>query len=165
VTDPPHTDHSPSTPERDGEGADPHFPTLAQVSDGLQQLVADGDGVVEIHVIRDEDKVGLLAGTLAGDHPATVLASALTQFHRQVRRSPGYQPALCACCPRSIRRSRFTPAFLVPRGVAPDGAVALGICERCARTRDQVFARANEVMKRFWPNSRTLDISCEGGRA
>jgi hypothetical protein len=142
-----------------------HSTMGTELGECLRQLRTESGSVLETHVIRPDDAPALFATAAMGSLLASALAHALVNLIKGTSQSPTRAPALCATCPRSIRHKPFSAVTVVPHADGPSQGLALGICPRCATTRDEVFQKGNQALKTLWPGTREISLHHEGGRA
>lgn len=136
--------------------------------DGIRRVSEQSAGVLQVRVIDALAASELLAQALLGDYEAVVMLRAMAEAEMQVRRAPRNRPALCVACPRAVRRINRATIFGVaaPAIPSPTSAIAFVFCDRCATDRGTLVAKANEGLRRLWPELRPVTITDPiGGRA
>lgn len=132
-------------------------------AEGVQRIHAASGGVVAINVIWHGDLPGLVARAMAGDRNAIRLAAVTASTVGQIDRAPRRRPALCATCPRPVRRFKFTVAVVLPERDDASEGMGLAICQHCATTPAAVMVKAVSALSRIWPESRTIDVTHGAG--
>lgn len=125
-------------------------------ADGVARVSAEAAGLVEVQVVMRKDMPELLGCALAGDPEALRLGHLVCDTLDRIERAPKRRPMLCGCCPRTLRRGRYSLAFAVPRRDAPQEALSLAICEGCATDHAGVMDKVHAALRRIWPDLRPL---------
>jgi hypothetical protein len=135
---------------------------------GIHAVSSEAAGLLDVNIVDASAGVDLLVDAMRGDHEAAALLQAIRQPADRVRKAPRLQPALCICCPRSVKRIRPGTVFgiAVPATPNPTGAIGFVFCDRCAADRSTLAARAADGLRRIWPDLRPITITDPiGGRA
>ncbi len=135
---------------------------------GMQAVNDEAVGLLDVSIIDASAGVDLLVDAMRGDPEAAALLQAIRQAADRVRKAPRRHPALCICCPRSVKRIRPGTVFgiAVPATPNPTGAIGFVFCDRCAADRNTLAAKAADGLRRIWPTLRQVEITHpEGGRA
>jgi hypothetical protein len=136
--------------------------------DAIQRVNDSAAGVLDVSIINATTGAMLMADALRGDQEAATLILAVSQAATRIKQAPRKKPALCICCPRSVRRICSDTVFGVasPSVPNPDGVIGFVFCDRCAGTPDALAAKAAEGLRRIWPDLRLITITDPiGGRA
>ncbi len=79
--------------------------------DGVQAVNDEAAGLLDVNIVDASAGVDLLVDAMRGDPEAAALLQAIRQAADRVRKAPRRQPALCICCPRSVKRIRPSTVF------------------------------------------------------
>ncbi len=142
-------------------------PTHKELEDGLHTLRTQGDGMLELEVIRPSESTTLLLCAHAGNDRARRTLTPVMGLLKSIGEAPRKAPRLCGSCPRAVRRnSRFSIVVAWPSCNDPTQALSLAICERCANDHAGIEAKATAALRRLWPNLTTVRLThASGGRA
>lgn len=129
--------------------------------DAVQRVNDSAAGVIDVSIINATTGAMLMADALLGDQVAATLLLAVTQAAARIKRAPRQKPALCVCCPRSVRRVCSDTVFGVasPSVPNPAGVIGFVFCDRCAGTPGSLAAKATEGLRRIWPDLRPITIT------
>jgi hypothetical protein len=134
----------------------------------IEALHAEASGVLTLGIFYPEDSAELLAAAAMGDELAAGLLGALLESRRRVRDAPRDKPGLCCGCPRPIRKVSPETIFglVFPAIARPTAAVGFVFCSRCAADRKGLLAKAENRLRKLWPELRPIVVSHPaGGRA
>jgi hypothetical protein len=129
--------------------------------DGVQAVNDEAAGLLDVNIVDANMGVDLLVDAIRGDHEAAALLQAIREAADRVRKAPRRTPALCICCPRSVKRIRAGTVFgiAVPATPNPTRAIGFVFCDRCAADRSTLAARAADGLRRIWPDLRPITIT------
>jgi hypothetical protein len=136
--------------------------------DGIQAVNDESAGLLDVDIVDALAGADLLVRATRGDKEAAALFLAVTQAATRIKQAPRRKPALCICCPRSIKRLTAATVFGVaaPAIANPTGAIGFAFCDRCSADRTTLAAKAAEGLRRIWPDLRPVTVSHPtGGRA
>jgi hypothetical protein len=131
-------------------------PRKSKASVSLSDLHRDnGGGLMRINIHRPEqfDPIAFALARLAGDVNAQALALAVEHL-AEAARADNLPP--CFTCGGRVTFG----AVLVLRAERDDPSMMMNgaLCPDCSRLDDEeIFARAEEVLRHFWPDARTID--------
>lgn len=126
-------------------------------ADGVAQLNRESGGLLRVEIIRPQDVFALACAVFSGDGRALARLTAVLESSERIRRMARESPALCLCCPRSIRDPQATLAILAPENDAATVRICSAICAKCSDgTTDEVLARAAAAYQKTWPGLRTV---------
>lgn len=125
----------------------PVVPDLAR----LQALYAAAEGIIDLHVVRKKDRVGLICVALDDDAAAVRLIEAVRAEDERVSHSPKDAPALCVACDRLARSYSCSVVVATPKGATDP--ITMSVCRSCAKTRFEAFAAAERVMRHLFPDA------------
>ena len=134
----------------------------------VQSIHEEAAGLLDVNLIDASVGADLLISAALGNSESAALLDAIRQAAECVRSAPRRKPALCVCCPRSIRRITPTTVFGVARPAVPTptGALAFAFCDRCSADRTALAVKATEGLRRIWPDLRQINITdAAGGHA
>lgn len=135
---------------------------------GIQSVNDESAGLLDISIIDGASGTALLVAALHGKYEAAVLLKAVTQAAGRVKQAARRKPALCICCPRTIKRITATTVFGIatPSIASPTGAIGFVFCDRCAEDPTTLPAKAANGLRGIWPDLRPVVIThATGGRA
>ena len=131
---------------------------------GMMRAQQESGGMMCVYLATPQDGAALIGAALTGDAMAARVLQMIAETAGQIRSSARKKPALCLCCPRSIRSlAGVVFCIAVPEIEHPTRAIGTAICPRCA---PKGKAGALEGLRRLWPELRPITITNpEGGRA
>ena len=134
---------------------------------GLGAIQAEAGGLLELVVVTPDDGLGYISAALAGDLEAARILRAISAAGVKIDSAPRRKPALCACCPRPIRKaSSFAFVLALPKNGNPANALSMAVCSRCAVEPAEIQAKAVMALRKLWPDIRPVTITHQaGGRA
>ncbi len=139
---------------------------MSAFSESLERIQAEGAGVFDILVLQPSDAPDILADALAGDPQAPMLLRTMGSTIASIEEAPRRARKLCACCPRPLRRGRYSIGLVLPRRDSPTEALAMGVCVCCGTEREAIRAKLGVALRRIWPDLRQVKITHHaGGRA
>lgn len=139
---------------------------MSALSEGLNRIHAEAAGACDLIVVQPCDAAGILADALAGDPHAASLLTALNDASEAIVRAPRRASKLCACCPRPLRKGRYSFGLVLPLCDSPTAALAMAVCHRCATERSDIQTKLMGALKVIWPDLRPITVTHQdGGRA
>jgi hypothetical protein len=112
---------------------------------------------LDIYVFRPGQNDFLVAAALTGDRLAARLMKAILQTVAQIHEAPRKRPALCLCCPRTVRRGdRFAVSIIMPHRDDASMGIGSGICARCNGDQSTLTPRVTAALKTIWPGLRPI---------
>lgn len=135
---------------------------------GVQSVNDESAGLLDVSIVDGASGSALLAAALNSDYEAAVLLKSVAQAAARVKQAARRKPALCICCPRTIKRITAATVFGIatPSIASPTGAIGFVFCDRCAEDPATLPAKAAVGLRRIWPDLRPVVIThATGGRA
>jgi len=133
-------------------------------ADGVAQLNRESGGLLRVEIIRPQDVFALSCAVFSGDGRALARLTAVLESSERIRRMARESPAICLCCPNSIRDPQATLAILAPENDAATVTICSAICARCSTgSPSQVLERAAAAYQQVWPGLRCIEITHSAG--
>lgn len=129
--------------------SNPHLP------DVFRQLVAEGGGAMEVHVLDAAAMLQIIEAALYGDRKAACMVTAVTDAARGIASAPRKQRKLCCSCPRTLHKPELM-GVVSPACDEPSAALGFGFCSRCSVDQDRAVSQAIIVLQGMWPGIRIL---------
>jgi hypothetical protein len=132
----------------------------------LQNLHAEAGGAICLNLYSRAGLAHLLGEALAGDDAAFRQLLAVDEFARHAERTV----TRCATCDRRLGARNVPEIVAIAYAHRDDanGALILGVCERCCakfKIDQAVRGAVIGVLRRIWPDLRPIEIAAVGSRA
>lgn len=134
--------------------------------DGIRAVHEEAAGVLTLLVIRQAEAVELMADAIRGDVEAARLLTLIAKTSKRIdvaKRTKA--PMLCVSCPRPLLDNKFAFVVAGPAGGDAVNHIAVAVCKKCGRTREDITRKATAGLKRLWPDLRPIYIHPTSGRA
>lgn len=135
-------------------------------ADGVRAVHEEAAGVLTLLVIRQSEAVDLMTEAIQGDAEAARLLTLIAHTSKRIdvaRRTRA--PMLCVSCPRPLLDNKFAFVVAGPAGGDAVNHIAVAVCKKCGRTREDITRKATAGLKRLWPDLRPISVHPTAGRA
>lgn len=135
-------------------------------ADGIRAVHEEAAGVLTLLVIRQSDAIDLMAEAIQGDVEAARLMALIAQTSKRIdvaKRTKS--PMLCMSCPRPLLNNKFAFVVAGPAGCNAVNHVAVAVCRKCGRTREDITRKAAFGLKKLWPDLRPISVHPTAGHA
>lgn len=140
---------------------------MQDLHDGINKLNHEAGGLFRCEIIKPEDVGPLTFAALGGNPDAIPRLCAVLDSEAKIKAMSRKQPAVCLCCPRSVRDPQATLAILIAASGQPSVAIASAVCNRCSAVDAEILlSRVAAAYQSVWPSLRSVEVSHpEGGHA
>ena len=143
--------------------ADAMAPPAPTYADGMTAIHEEAAGLMSLDIILREDMPAVIVAAAGGNVQAGELAMRVNGVLSDILAASTSEPKLCAVCSGPLAQGRFALALAVPACDAPINSLAMAVCTDCAATREDVRAKATDVLRQIWPDVRRVTITHPGG--